>query len=120
MKIIKMNEVPKEPYINPLFTGTNVTKQFLVSDSKDLQLSIVNFGKGIRNKFHTHDGDQVLIVTAGKGIVATEKETKIVTVGEIIFFSAGEKHWHGATEESEFSHIVVLRAGVKYIQLAQE
>jgi len=41
-------------------------------------------------------------------------------VGEMIFFSAGEKHWHGATEESKFSHIVVLRAGVKYIQLGQE
>ena len=116
MRIIKMNQVPKEPYINPLFTGTNVTKQFLISDSKDLQLSIVNFGKGIRNKFHTHDSDQALIVVAGKGIVATEKEEIIVTAGEIAFFPAGEKHWHGATEDSEFSHIVVLKAGVKYTQ----
>jgi quercetin dioxygenase-like cupin family protein len=116
MKIIKMSEVPKEPYINPLFTGTDVTKQFLISDSKDLQLSIVNFGKGIKNKFHIHDSDQILIVTAGKGIVATEKEEKIVGVGEVIFFPAGEKHMHGATEDSDFSHIVFLKAGVRYTQ----
>jgi quercetin dioxygenase-like cupin family protein len=119
MKIIKMNEVPKEPYINPLFTGTNVTKQFLVSDSKDLQLSLINFGKGVRNKFHIHDRDQILIVTAGKGIVATEKEKRIVGVGEVIFIPAGEKHMHGATEDSDFSHIVVLKAGVKYTQADQ-
>ena len=116
MKIVKMNEVPKEPYLNPLFTGSNVTKQFLISDSKELTLSIINFGKGIKNKFHTHDGDQVLIIVAGKGIVATEGQKKVVTVGEVVFIPAGEKHWHGATEDSECSHIVVLRAGVKYSQ----
>ncbi len=117
MKIIKMNEVPKEPYAIPLFTGPNVTSQSLVSDSKDLRVSIVNFGKGVRNKFHRHDGDQVLIISAGKGLVATEKEKKTVTVGEIVLFPANEKHWHGATEDSEFSHIVVTRAGAKMTQL---
>jgi quercetin dioxygenase-like cupin family protein len=117
MKIIKMNEVPKEPYTIPLFTGPNVTSQALVSDSRDLRVSIVNFGKGVRNKFHMHDGDQVLIISSGKGIVATEKERKTVTVGEIVFFPAKEKHWHGATEDSEFSHIVVTRAGVRLTQL---
>ena len=117
MKIVKMNEIPKEPYVNPLFTGPEVTRQPLLSDSKDLRLGIVNFGKGIRNKFHTHDGDQVLIITAGKGLVVTEKEEKIVTVGDIVLFPAGEKHWHGATKDSEFSHIFITRAGVKMTQL---
>ncbi len=116
MKIIKMSEVPKEPYLNPLFTGSDVTQQLLVSDSKDLTLSIVNFGKGIKNKFHIHDSDQVLIPISGKGIVATEDEERLVTVGELIFFPAGRRHWHGAAEDSEFSHIVVLRAGSKYAQ----
>jgi len=117
MKIIKMNEVPKESYVNPLFTGPDVTMQSLVSDSNDLSVGIVNFGRGVRNKFHRHDGDQVLIIIAGKGIVATEGEKKVVTVGEIVLFSAGEKHWHGATKDSEFSHIVITRVGVKLTQL---
>jgi quercetin dioxygenase-like cupin family protein len=119
MKIIKINDIPKEPYITPLFTGPNVTIQPLVTKSKDLRVSIVNFGKGVRNKFDAHDGDQVLIITAGKGFVATEKEKKVVTVGEIVLFQAGEKHWHGATEDSEFSHIVVTRAGVHMTQLEE-
>ena len=117
MKIVKMNEIPKESYVNPLFTGPEVTRQPLVPDSKDLRMAIVNFGRGVRNKFHTHDGDQVLIITAGKGIVATEKEEKIVTVGDIVLFPAGEKHWHGATKDSQFSHIFITKAGVKMTQL---
>ena len=117
MRIIKINEVPKAPYVNPLFTGPDVTRQSLISDSKELRVGIVNFGKGVRNKFHTHDVDQVLIVTAGKGIVATEKGEKVVTVGEVILFPAGEKHWHGATKDSEFSHIVITRVGGKTTQL---
>ena len=114
MKIVKLNKIPKMPFIDPLFTGADVTKQSLVSGSKDLDLYIVNFGKGIRNRFHTHNGDQVLVIVSGKGIVATEKENRIVTSGDIVVFPAGEKHWHGATEDSEFSHIVITKGGVKF------
>jgi len=117
MRILKTNEIPKEPLVNPLFTGSDVTRQSIVSDSKDLSVGIVNFGRGVRNKFHMHSGEQVLIITAGKGIVATEKEKKVVTVGEIVVFPANEKHWHGATQDSEFSHIVITRVGVKMTQL---
>ena len=117
MIVTKISEVPREPYVTPLFTGPDVTRQPLVSESKDLRVSIVNFGKGVRNKFHTHDKDQVLIVIAGKGIVATEKEERVVTVGEVVLFPAGEKHWHGATKDSEFSHIVITRVESKTTQL---
>ncbi len=117
MKVTKMSEVPKEPLINPLFTGPDVTVQALVPDSKDYNINIVNFGKAVRNKFHTHDVDQVLIVTAGAGIVATEKGERVVTVGDVILIPAGEKHWHGATKDSEFSHIFVTRTGSSTVQL---
>lgn len=111
MKIVKMSEVSKEPVDLPLFTGPDVTRQVLVPDSKEYRVNIITFGKGVRNKFHTHDREQILIVTAGRGIVATENEKKVVTEGDVILFPAGEKHWHGATKDSEFSHIFVMRAG---------
>jgi quercetin dioxygenase-like cupin family protein len=117
MKILRMDDVPKAPYVTPLFTGPNVTTQPLITEGSELRVIIVNFGKGVRNKFHSHDGDQLLIITAGKGFVVTEKEKKLVTVGEIVLIEAGEKHWHGATEDSEFSHIVVTKAGVRMTQL---
>ncbi len=117
MKILKIAEVSRESATGPLFTGTNVNRQPLGLDSKEFNVSVVNFGKGVRNKFHTHDCEQLLIVTAGRGIVATEREKKVVIPGDIVLFSAGEKHWHGATEESEFSHIYVMKPGSKLTQL---
>ncbi len=117
MKVSKISEVPKEAVVTPFFTGPGVSRQPLVPDGKELRVSVINFGKGVRNKFHTHDGEQLLIITAGKGIVATEKEEKVVTVGDVVLFPAGEKHWHGATQDSEFSHIVVTKAGSKMTQI---
>jgi quercetin dioxygenase-like cupin family protein len=117
MKIVKMNEVPKKPHATPLFTAPDVTAQALVHDSKDFRISIVNFGKGVRNKFHTHDGDQVLIITQGEGFVATEEEKKAVKVGDVVLFPAGEKHWHGAANNSEFSHMAITKVGVKMTQI---
>jgi len=117
MKVVKMNEVPRESNASPLFTGKDVTHQPLAGESKDFRMAIVNFGKGVRNKFHTHSGDQILIITAGRGTVATETEQKSVTVGDVVLFPAGEKHWHGATPDTELSHITIQIAGSKTAQL---
>ena len=59
------------------FVDTDLSKRFKVSQ--------VNFDRGVRNKFHTHTIEQVLIVTEGKGIVATDKEEITVVPGDIIF-----------------------------------
>jgi quercetin dioxygenase-like cupin family protein len=80
---------------------------------------MVSFGKGVRNKFHAHESDQILIVTEGKGIVSTEGAQKEVTVGDVILFSAGEKHWHGACDESTFAHIAISRAESKTTQIEE-
>lgn len=117
MKVVRMNQVSKESYAGPMFTGPDVTRQVLVPDSKEFNVIKVNFGKGVRNKFHSHDSEQILIITSGKGIVATEKEEKVVTPGDVIFIPAGEKHWHGATKDIEFSHIYVSKLGSKLTQL---
>ena len=76
MKVVKMGEIAKEVLTNPLFTGREVTRQALLPESKEYQVNIVNFGKGVRNKFHAHESEQILIITVGKGVVATEKEEK--------------------------------------------
>ena len=119
MKVIRPDQVAKKPTSNPLFTGGTVTVQPLLTDkeTKQFGMSVVNFGKGARNKFHTHTSDQVLIVTAGKGIVATEREQVTVGVGDIIHIPANEVHWHGATNDSEFSHIYFFSADSKTKQV---
>jgi quercetin dioxygenase-like cupin family protein len=116
MKVVKINEVKKEAINSPLFTGADVTRQDLFPDSREFTAAVVNFGKGVRNKLHTHDSEQILIVTSGKGFIVTEEEKKAITVGDVVIIPAGEKHWHGAMEDSAFSHIFVYRSGSQATQ----
>jgi hypothetical protein len=73
MKVLKPDAIPAEPANSPLFTGGPVTRQTLLTPemSNNFNLAVVNFSAGARNKMHTHSSDQVLFVTAGKGIIAT-------------------------------------------------
>ena len=119
MKVIKVSKVEKEPTGYPtLFTG-EASMQYIIDKelSKNFLITQVNFERGVRNKFHMHSTEQVLIVTEGKGIVATEKEEISVGVGDIIYIPAGEKHWHGATKDSTFSHLYVWPPDSKLTQL---
>jgi quercetin dioxygenase-like cupin family protein len=117
MKVVRIDEVSKEAYAHPLFTGPEVARQVLLPDSQENVVNVVHFGKGVRNKFHTHDCEQILIISTGRGVVATEQEEKIVTVGDIVLIPAGEKHWHGSNGDSDFSHLFVSRKGSKMTQL---
>src|ERR687892_2019432 len=113
MKVLKTDEIPAESASSPLFTGGPVTRQTLLTpeSSNYFNLAIVNFSAGARNKMHIHTSDQVLFVTAGKGIIATEATEEVITTGDVVHVTAGEKHWHGATPDSAFSHIALTAKG---------
>lgn len=118
MKVINIKKVTKHNLGPPLFTG-KVVRQSPVTDNEGSQLSIdyIHFPKSIRNKFHRHANDQVLIVLEGRGIVATKKEKVEVKKGDIIWAPKGEVHWHGAAPDSKFSHISVTRGKTKLTQV---
>ena len=63
--------------------------------SNNFKFGIVNFSAGARKKMHIHSSDQVLFVTAGKGIIATEADQEVIGVGDVVHIPAEEKHWHG-------------------------
>ena len=113
MHVMRTDEVAAEEVQSALFTGGRVTRQPLVTSeiSNNFTLGMVNFSPGARNLFHTHTSDQVLLVTGGTGIVATKSEQQVVTEGAVIHIPAGEMHWHGATEDSAFSHISLTAMG---------
>jgi quercetin dioxygenase-like cupin family protein len=111
MKIIDVKDVEaKEIVGDPLFLG-KVYTQFVFEEehkAKKIQVVMVSFAPGARNKLHTHSTEQILIVTEGKGIVATKNQENIVTPRMIIFVPPGEEHWHGATKDSSFAHISII------------
>jgi quercetin dioxygenase-like cupin family protein len=119
MKVLKPQEIPAEVADSPLFTGGPVTRQPLLTPemSQNFNLGIVHFTPGARNKMHTHSSDQVLFVTAGTGIIATETSQEVISVGDVVHIPAEERHWHGATPESAFSHIALTAKGSKTTQV---
>ncbi|MFZ7104337.1 MAG: cupin domain-containing protein [Peptococcaceae bacterium] len=121
MKVINIKQVPEEPVTGPLTTlfTSPVTMQGIIGKevSSNFIITHVNFERGVRNKFHSHSNEQILIVTEGKGIVATENEEITVMSGDIIYIPAGEKHWHGAAEDSTFSHLYVWPPDTRTTQL---
>ena len=50
-------------------------------------------------------------MTAGTGMIATETEEQEIIVGDVVHITADEKHWHGATAHSDFSHIALTAKG---------
>jgi quercetin dioxygenase-like cupin family protein len=89
------------------------TRQAIIGegDSDHFRCNVVNFRQGATTGWHTHDCDQILVVTAGRGSVANEKEQREITVGDVVHIKAGERHWHGATADTPMSHITVTTAG---------
>ena len=68
----------------------------------------VTFEPGARTAWHTHPLGQTLIITAGCGWVQREGgPVEEVHPGDVIWFSPGEKHWHGATATVGMTHIAI-------------
>ena len=111
MKVVKISDVEAKEATSQIFRG-KVSRQNLIGENEDeLRAAVINFSPGAVNVFHSHTFDQVLYVTEGTGIVATESEETTVAPGTIILIPAGEKHWHGATKDSAFSHIAIMPPG---------
>ena len=72
----------------------------------------VTFEPGCRNNWHIHHaksgGGQILIAVGGRGFYQEEgKEPVEMLPGKVINIPAGVKHWHGAADDSFFSHIAI-------------
>ena len=115
MKKVTMKDVGKVPanMVGGLMTGTQVYSQPIIpaGESKNFNFSIVEFSAGSRNKFHKHSGDQILVITAGTGKVATDNEVVTVNEGDVVLIPARENHWHGAPDDTSMAHITITVAG---------
>lgn len=120
MKLFHLKTVKKNKIGAPIFTGT-VVRQSPFADTKNADVSVdyIYFPKGVKNNFHKHSNDQVLIMTKGRGIIATKSKKIRVKPGDVVWIPAGEVHWHGADANSSFTHISVTRSGTT-IELAQK
>ncbi len=116
MRVVHIGAAGRERSPNPIFKG-EVDSQTAVGEdvSRDLRLSEIHFRNGAVNRWHTHTCDQILIVTEGEGIVADEKEQRVVGRGDVAFIPANTRHWHGAKPGKDMTHWSILADGTTTI-----
>ncbi|WP_207462221.1 cupin domain-containing protein [Azospirillum sp. SYSU D00513] len=91
------------------FTG-HVVVDLLTPPSTETPASsgLVTFAPRARTAWHTHPAGQMLIVTAGKGWVQQDGQTRReMKTGDVVWIPAGVRHWHGATGTTGMSHIAI-------------
>ncbi len=91
------------------FTGTvRIDPLFQAEAPGRVAGAHVTFEPGARTAWHTHPAGQTLIVTFGRGRVQREGgPVEEIRQGDVVWFPAGEKHWHGAAPDTAMSHIAV-------------
>lgn len=109
MQITRVGTQPSAKGPGEWFTGSvRVDPLFQPNDARRAAAASVTFEPGARTAWHTHPLGQTLIVTAGCGWVQREGgEVEEIHPGDIVWFAANEKHWHGATATTGMSHIAI-------------
>ncbi len=111
MRIMRADNLQVKPDPLGLFFGKVERQNLVERGTAGLVVAMVRFDPGAGNRMHAHTGEQVLVVTEGKGVVATETEERIVTAGTIVYIPANEMHSHGATQDSAFAHLSIQTPG---------
>lgn len=91
------------------FTGmVRIDPLFQAADPALVQGASVTFEPGARTAWHTHPLGQTLVVTAGCGWAQRAGgPIEEIRPGDVVWFSPGEKHWHGATPTTAMTHIAI-------------
>ncbi len=109
MDIKKIGSQPSMPGPEDWFTGTvRIDPLFQPQEPARASGAAVTFEPGARTAWHTHPLGQTLIVTAGFGRVQREGGPIVeIGPGDVVWFPAGEKHWHGASPTVAMTHIAL-------------
>ena len=106
------------------FAGTAILNDLSKTiATKEQKVYTVLFKRGARTKLHYHMGEQMLIITKGKGVLVTYhrilgnykkrlriKKMKEISLhrGDIVYIKPRQLHWHGSKDKKmDFSHIAI-------------
>jgi quercetin dioxygenase-like cupin family protein len=94
------------------FTGTvRIDPLFAAVEPQRAAGNAVTFEPGARTAWHSHALGQILIVTAGRGLVQRwDGPVQEIRPGDVVRFEPSEKHWHGASAHAVMSHIAIQEA----------
>lgn len=109
MKITRPGQTPSTSGPADWFTGTVRIDPLFAAEAPGRAAGVhVTFEPGARTAWHTHPAGQTLIVTFGRGLAQREGgPVEEIRAGDVVWFPAGEKHWHGAAPDTAMSHIAI-------------
>ena len=112
MEIRRNGSQPSGKGLAEYFTGAvRIDPLFEAPDPARVRGASVTFEPRARTAWHTHPLGQTLIVTLGLGWVQRwGGPVEEIRPGDVVWFSPGEKHWHGATPTTAMTHIAVQEA----------
>lgn len=109
MDIQRAGSQPSGPGPADWFTGTvRIDPLFKAAAPGRVAGASVTFEPGARTAWHTHPLGQTLIVTAGLGRAQRwGGPIEELRPGDVAWFPAGEKHWHGASPATAMTHTAI-------------
>jgi quercetin dioxygenase-like cupin family protein len=109
MEITRIGSQPSAKGPEDWFTGSvRIDPLFQPNQHRRSAAAVVTFEPGARTAWHTHPLGQTLIVTAGVGWIQREGgPVEKIYPGDVVWFAANEKHWHGASRDVAMTHIAI-------------
>ena len=110
MEIKRSGSQPSGKGPSEYFTGAvRVDPLFNAPSPARVLGASVTFEPAARTAWHTHPLGQTLVVTAGCGWAQRwGGPVEEIRPGDVIWFSPGEKHWHGAMPTTAITHIAIV------------
>jgi quercetin dioxygenase-like cupin family protein len=94
-----------------IFTGT-IWGEVLLPLADGATLNRVTFTPGARTFWHRHEGGQMLIGQAGRGLVVTRSGAITpIGAGVLVHACPDEEHWHGALPDALMTHLACQLGG---------
>lgn len=89
------------------FTGS-VFPYMTMPATDGVTINTVNFTPCARTYWHSHEGGQILIVLAGRGLIqAAGGPVRVIRAGDTVWAPPGERHWHGGSGDSFMVHTAI-------------
>ena len=109
MDIIRNGTRPSAKGPADYFTGVvRIDPLFPVTPPGRAAGNAVTFEPGARTHWHMHPLGQTLIVVSGLGRCQREGgAVEEIRPGDVVWFSPGERHWHGASPTTAMTHIAI-------------
>ncbi len=112
MDIQRAGTRPSQPGPAEWFTGiVRIDPLFQAPEPARAAGSAVRFEPGACTAWQPHPLGQTLLVLSGAGRVQREGgPTEEIHPGDVVWFAAGEKHWHGAVPHAAMTHSAIQEA----------